>query len=372
MNNSSMPFLLTVIIGLAIISMATLFATYTAPEQKQGAALSVIEKSAAGYVLVWENGIGPTPMLASQRMRDISAGGRHACALSMQDETFCWGDGASGQLGNGGFRSSSSVERAGAEKWQAIAAGKNHTCGISADGMTLCWGEGTSGQLGNDDYANRASPVPVRQDPGFIALSAGENHTCGISAEGLASCWGGGEHGQIGDGGREPQSRPAAVAGDIRFIDISAGHGHTCALSLDGTVWCWGKGSNGQLGNGSTDDSEIPASVISTMAFKAIAAGDGYSCALTNSGEAWCWGGMATSGHARPFLVDKGPFQQLSAAETHACGLKGGGIWCFRMGPAKRTGFLAGKKFGETVHITPADRFRKISTRGEMVLSIVK
>ncbi|HAU29923.1 MAG TPA: hypothetical protein DCW68_07455 [Rhodospirillaceae bacterium] len=373
MNDSGLPFILTVIIGLAIITMATLFGVYTSPGQKEGIAISVIEKSDAGYVLIWEGSIGPTPLLSPDRMRDVAAGGRHACTISMDDKMFCWGAGESGQLGNGGFRANSglAVEVSGSGKWQSVASGENHSCGIAFDGLTLCWGAGESGQLGNGDYTSRPTPTPVDEDPSFIALSAGRDHSCGINVEGLAFCWGNGENGQNGEGGHDPQSRPSAVAGDLRFIDISAGYGHTCALSIDGTAWCWGKGTNGQIGNGALEDSEIPTSVFSNITFKAVAAGDGYSCALSNSGEAWCWGALNEGGKKTPFLVGKGPFQQISAGKSHACALRNGGIWCFRMA-AEPKGLMADAPFGQATHITPVDRFQKISTREALALAIVK
>jgi len=373
MSESNLPFVLTVIIGLAIIMMVSLFSVYNSPEKKEGAAASIIEKSAEGYILTWENGVGPMPLLSPSRMRDVSVGGGHACAISRDNKAFCWGDGEDGQLGTDGTDDvqNPTIEVAGERKWQAIAAGEKHSCGIADDGQAFCWGAGDSGQLGNGGFTGSAAPVLLAGDDLFISISAGEKHSCGITSEGLARCWGNGETGQLGDGGRENQSSPSALAGDMRFLDVSAGYDHTCAISQDGTAWCWGSNKDGQLGDGGADDSEIPASVQSDQPFSAIAAGKGYSCALSQTGEAFCWGSAHSGGSNKPFSVGKGPFQQITAGKTHTCALKGGGIWCWRMGPPK-SDFMASGPFRLPVHLAPLDRFAKISVRDRLATAIVK
>jgi hypothetical protein len=101
-------------------------------------------------------------------LRSISAGSRHACAISTDDSAYCWGDGTNGQLGNGssggGYRQTrpARVLIPGDAPVRGISAGSESSCAITDD-TTYCWGWQAYGQLGNGltDPVARALPVPV-------------------------------------------------------------------------------------------------------------------------------------------------------------------------------------------------------------------
>ena len=143
--------------------------------------------------------------------RRVSAGYKHTCAVKSSDQgkVYCWGDASDGRLG---INSSSGdkkrgllvkgVENSGNLKNIAqVTAGGKHTCALAKDNKVFCWGKGGNGRLGQTDYDNSLVPVEINYDfygtP--LQISAGAAHTCVVTApQGLVSCWGDSNKKQIG------------------------------------------------------------------------------------------------------------------------------------------------------------------------------
>ncbi len=321
---------------------------------------------------------------------DVSAGGGHTCAVAPGGRLFCWGDGASGELGDGLMVSHPEPTEvtglaAGAVR---VSTGADHTCAILNDGTIACWGAGGAGRLGAGATSDQATPVAVGSlggmatdvslgdahtcavvaarvrcwgdngsgqvgttntmetspalVPGIVGnverVSAGARHTCAI-ADGAVFCWGDNNDGQVGVGAASAQEAPSAI--DLmgaRAVDIAAGGSHTCALLAGGDVYCWGRGSDGQLGNGGLTQRPAPTRV-GTLAATAVSAGALHSCAVT-AGGAMCWGanvdgqlgnGSALSRSTTPSAVSGSlEFTSVSAGVRHTCGrLASGTIACW-------------------------------------------
>jgi alpha-tubulin suppressor-like RCC1 family protein len=134
-------------------------------------------------------------------------GNSFACALLDSGHVECWGEGDIGQLGDGNENDSNNTPVSVQDVSDAVqlAAGRNHVCALRRDGTVVCWGDGESGQLGDgvfhDGYPNWVkTPVRATAFSDVIEVSCGGNHTCVRTSTNAVKCVGGGEHGQLGNG----------------------------------------------------------------------------------------------------------------------------------------------------------------------------
>jgi len=188
----------------------------------------------------------------------VSAGQDHTCARRTTGRLFCWGADGSGQLGNGTPNNDEAVPvevAGGLRTWSQVGAGGAHTCARRTSGRLFCWGDDASGQLGNGAAVTADLAAPHQVAGGFTdwrAVSAGGLHTCARRTMGRLACWGSDASGQLGDGlPLADQAAPVALAGTNWGGAISAGPWtHSCGLRATGRLFCWGVDGAGQLGNG--------------------------------------------------------------------------------------------------------------------------
>ncbi len=267
-------------------------------------------------------------------VKSIAAGGSHTCALLSDGALECWGGNAKGQLGHGISPDSfSPVPVFGlSEGVKAVAAGARHTCALMETGGVKCWGENASGGVGDGTNINRSTPVDV---PGLEAgvkfVDAGAGHTCAVMLDGSVKCWGWNLSGQLGNGTRTDSRLPANVAGlsgPVRAL--AAGDQHTCALLENGSVACWGANASGQLGDGSQIRSNTPVAVGGLgSAVRQISAGAAHTCALLEHNTVVCWGDdqsgqlgdAGRENRSAPVEVTglAGEVEYVSAGSSHTC-----------------------------------------------------
>jgi len=246
--------------------------------------------SAATPVLV---AAGAKP--AAEGWATMGAGGDYTCGLTVPGNLYCWGDNASGNLGTGGGTSIFPTPQAasGARTYKSLAVGFFHACAIAMDDSTYCWGNNWAGQLGDNTNAQKNVPTLVDMSSlnageVFTSLGLGSGHTCGLTNQGRILCWGSNNDGELGTGNnalsRLPLPTSTPISGAVTYSSVTANQGHTCALTPTKAAYCWGLNSTGQLGDGTRTSSNRPVAVLPVQGgpseFTAISAGIGWVVAL--------------------------------------------------------------------------------------------
>ena len=323
------------------------------------------------------------------RVIQLAAGDNHTCALMETGRVRCWGDGSSGQLGYGSTAnigddespSSAGDVDVGVRVVQLTAGGR-HTCALLDTGTVRCWGSGEHGRLGYGDTTTLGDDEPPRvedifRDDAVVQVVAGGEHSCLLRETGDVYCWGAGGHGQHGHG------HTLAIGDDeaLAFVDkvrvgggvqqITAGMAHTCGLLDTGRVRCWGDGAYGRLGRGTTEnigDDETPdeAETVDLGGEPVqIQAGAEHTCALLDTGAIRCWGsnehGQLGLGLSRERSVGDGEspatagevrvggaVQQMVTGGFHTCALlESGEVRCWGRNDAGQLGLASTETVGD-------------------------
>jgi alpha-tubulin suppressor-like RCC1 family protein len=316
----------------------------------------------------------------------LDGGTHHTCAAKLSGSVFCWGDNASGQLGDNStmdrqlpvqVKLSGTTVLAGIVQ---VANGDFHSCALKSDGTVWCWGRNAQGQLGDTTTTQKLLAVQVSNLTGVSAIAAGWDHTCGVkSIDGSVWCWGAGVRGQLGNGmsGANYRSNlPVQVLNLTGVTQVGAGELHTCARKSDGTVWCWGEGGVGELGNNGTADSAVPVQVRDTSlanlaGVHEIAVGQSHACARIGNTAVWCWGagnngqlGNMQSSNSRTAVKVSNLTNPaaLALGSTHSCAtLTTGSSMCWGLGTSGQLGNAASASSNQPVNVNAITR---IATTG--------
>lgn len=137
----------------------------------------------------------------------LAAGDDFTCALVADGTVQCWGEGDVGQLGNGLQNDSNTtpITVPGLSRIVQLSAGGRHACALGADQSVHCWGDGEFGQLGDGVFHNGfpnyvTQPVAAKALTGVEEVACGGTHTCVRNGQGQIACVGNGSYGQLGDG----------------------------------------------------------------------------------------------------------------------------------------------------------------------------
>ena len=238
----------------------------------------------------------PAEALGLASAAGVTLGHSHSCAWLADGSAKCWGINQFGQLGTGTTNNASftPVSVVGLSTAEAMSAGDRHTCALLQGGTVKCWGDGYSGQLGDGTSgagAQKLSPSAVPNVAGVAQIALGFYSACVRFTSGAVSCWGSNLYGQVGDG--TTQDRPSVTQVDslAGVALLGSGQVHTCALRNDSATFCWGRGSSGELGAGLTPTGQSePAPVLNKSGAVGIAGGGEHTCAWYPDATVQCWG----------------------------------------------------------------------------------
>lgn len=287
----------------------------------------------------------------------VAVGREHACALLKTKRAVCWGSNEFGQLGTGyefsNLANSPFPEYVnGLVGATRIFAGDDHTCAITDENELFCWGlnsRGQTGQLFRDESRQINGRAVVAQAErveisNVIDVGVGNTHTCALTKNGYVYCFGSNLYGQLGQGWSEDKSYKPLLVGnlvDVQKIDSSGNS--ICITNKNKSMRCWGAGESGQLGNLDTGDLSLPSSLSLALAKYSVdefSVGNRSTCAKLDNSAVYCWGSgsfgqVGTSNAATVFLS---PFSSIQYPLIDAIKIESGGdftcvltsnVWCW-------------------------------------------
>lgn len=140
----------------------------------------------------------------------------------------------------------------------------------------------------------------------------------------------------------EGQTGEATITVTTGYSMIAAGQDFTCGVRAGGSAFCWGANVAGALGTGAGSDTRSPAAVAGspgTLQFAQVSAGETHACGITGAGTAYCWGansrGQLGTGNTTPTdapaAVTGGlTFSMIAAGAEFTCGLTtDGAAYCW-------------------------------------------
>jgi cysteine-rich repeat protein len=252
-------------------------------------------------------------------VRDVAIASDHGCAVTHEEELYCWGTGYVGQRGHDGEPSvyATQVPQALVTPIRALAVSTflslalGTTCIIDGNDSLQCWGlsERTVAGLPHfnlfleaDEYpeywdaTSQATVVPGLGNGRRLALSPTD--VCIRRPDTTMVCrglnpWGAlGVSGAYGGSELDVLSSATTISSWGETVDLIELSQHVgCALSLDGSLQCAGHTHGGLLGNGylrSTDGD--PVQPLGLKPVRQVSVGDYNVCVVQIDGEVLCWG----------------------------------------------------------------------------------
>ena len=222
---------------------------------------------------------------------------------------YAWGQGNSGQLGQGSLTGYSSPVQVGTlTTWSKASAGQNFAAAIKTDGTLYMWGANSSGQLGLGDTTRRSDPVQVGALTTWSMAYPKSDSTHAIKTDGTLWTWGTGNYGALGVGNTTNYSSPVQVGALTTWASANKGpfsFYQTVAIKTNGTLWAWGYGTSHNGGDSSNffnvnvstpiggpprDDQSSPVQIGAATNWARSASGSSHSLAITTSGALYAWG----------------------------------------------------------------------------------
>lgn len=147
----------------------------------------------------------------------IATGSMHACAILDDGNVRCWGRNSFGQLGIGSISTigddetpdtAPTVNLGVGRTAVDVSAGGDVSCAILDNNETRCWGYGASGALGlgspddvgDDEQPSSAPTISFGAGRHATSISTNGGTTCAVLDNGDLRCWGDNMRGALGSG----------------------------------------------------------------------------------------------------------------------------------------------------------------------------
>ena len=231
--------------------------------------------------------------ISQKTIRFIACGGEHSMAISATGEVYTWGNGRSGQLGNGFLGISYTpvlVQTLDGKGAFSGACGEDYSGVITEIGEVYMFGNSDSGKLGLGIGPPQVFPKLIPSLSGVKKLSAGLSHTAALTDDGLIFTWGGGFYGRLGHRSADNYYQPSQLSSRIyrQYVDVACGAYHTLVIDSNGGIYGCGKGD---LLCVEKDLMQItPLEVFGDKTFARVCAAEEHSTAVTKDGEVYVWG----------------------------------------------------------------------------------
>lgn len=242
--------------------------------------------------------------------------GDHICGIALDQRLYCWGPNNYGQLGDGTTTDSDIpvlVQLAQPVKQVVTdgdAYGSPSTCALTVGGEVYCWGNNASGQLGNGTQAPSSIPVRVELLNGpYKHLDNFAVGACAIATSGDAYCWGRNRSGRFG-AATTPLDvlTPTLVLGGFAWQDFSLGDDRSCGIRVGGEVYCWG-GQPEWLGTRADTATNTPLPVVHSPLLDSVTVGGYHQCGITSDHHTYCWGYNFHIGKIDPRTIIPDPME---------------------------------------------------------------
>jgi alpha-tubulin suppressor-like RCC1 family protein len=221
----------------------------------------------------------------------VSCGSLYTAVLKNDGTVWTFGRNSSGQLGTGGYVSTTIAAPTGMGDIKALACGGDHTMVLKEDGRVFGCGTNSSGHLGLGDNSTRLSFVQVTDiSNNAMAIGCGQSHTLVTKNDGTVWTFGANYKGQLGDNTFTDRNLPVQAVGITNAIAATGGNAHSLILKGDGTVWAFGNNAQGQLGDGTNTDRRVPTQVPLFAGAAEIACGALFSLVRKSDDTVWAVG----------------------------------------------------------------------------------
>uniref|UniRef100_UPI001AACA541 RCC1 domain-containing protein n=1 Tax=Facilibium subflavum TaxID=2219058 RepID=UPI001AACA541 len=209
---------------------------------------------------------------------DIATGiGAHTCAIDQNNKLYCWGYNHRKQLGADGSGFYNTVYLSESpivplfpitdSKVTKVVNNYRNTCALTLQNNVYCWGSNEDGMLGINDsnysqYNLKSIPqkvvMPSNVGAEILDLDMADGTACFVDSNYDVYCWGANIYGTIAQSADVSSIYPKPTKinlpngiSDIDFDQVSVGQYFACASEkMTTNVYCWGSNAFGQIGSG--------------------------------------------------------------------------------------------------------------------------